>query len=271
MGEKRRLLGLRAEQFRHPWDRDATQALQQVPGLDGLIRLTLGTAAQEWFYLENMATGVQVGWNQLPWLYELLQEACQILDMDVPYLYLRQNPQPNAYTLAIRGDKPFIVLHTSLMELLTPAEIQAVIAHELGHLKCEHGVYLTLANLLVLGVAQIPTWGLWLAQGLQTSLLQWLRCAELSCDRAALLVAQEPQVVVQVLMKLAGGSPSLARQLDGQAFLAQARAYDQRGWGWLKTPRTLPLTHPLPVLRAQEIDRWSQSPAYQRLVAGQEN
>lgn len=267
MGEKRRLLGLRADQFRHPWDQEATQALQQVPGLDGLIRLTLGTAAQEWFYLENMMTGVHVSETQLPWLYDLLQEAGQILDIDVPQLYVRQHPQPNAYTLAIRGDKPFIVLHTSLIELLTPAEIQAVIAHELGHLKCEHGVYLTLANLLVLGIAQIPTWGLWLAQGLQTSLLQWLRCAELSCDRAALLVAQEAEVVISVLMKLAGGSPQLASQLNPQAFLAQARAYDQQGWNWLKTTRTLPLTHPLPVLRAQEIDRWSQSPAYQRLVA----
>jgi Zn-dependent protease with chaperone function len=271
VGAKRRLLGLRADQFRHPWDREATQALQSVPGLDALIRLTLGTAAQEWFYWENMATAVQVGTNQLPWLYELLQEACQILDMDVPLLYIRQHPQPNAYTLAMRGAQTFIVLHSSLIDLLTPVELQAVIAHELGHMKCEHGVYLTLANLLVLGVAQIPNWGLWLAQGLQTSLLQWLRCAELSCDRAALLVVQEPQVVVNVLMKLAGGSPKLASQLNGQAFLAQARAYSQQGWNWLKMTRTLPLTHPLPVLRAHEIDRWSQSPDYQRLVAGEKN
>ncbi|MCS7031434.1 MAG: M48 family metallopeptidase [Gloeomargarita sp. SKYG116] len=267
MGQKRRLLGLRAEQFRHPLDREATQALQRIPGLDMLMRLTLGTAAQEWFYLENMASAVQVGVRQLPWLYELLQEACRILDIDVPQLYVRQHPQPNAYTLAVKGQKPFIVLHTSLVELLTPAEIQAVMAHELGHLKCEHGVYLTLANLLVLAAGQIPNWGLWLAQGLQASLLQWLRCAELSCDRAALLVAQDVQVVVNVLMKLAGGSPSLAGQLNGEAFLAQARAYDQQGWNWLKLTRSLPLTHPVPVLRAQEIDRWSQSPEYRQLLA----
>lgn len=31
-----------------------------------------------------------------------------------------QNPQPNAYTLAIRGKKPFIVLHTSLVDLMEP-------------------------------------------------------------------------------------------------------------------------------------------------------
>jgi len=67
------------------------------------------------------------------------------------------------------------------------------------------------------------------------------------------------------------GPPKLASQLDGQAFLAQARAYSQRGWNWLKMTRTLPLTHPLPVLRAHEIDRWSQSPDYQRLVAGEKN
>jgi Zn-dependent protease with chaperone function len=55
---------------------------------------------------------------------------------------------PNAYTFAMRGEEPFVVIHTALLELLTPAETQAVIAHELGHLKCEHSVYLTLANLI---------------------------------------------------------------------------------------------------------------------------
>jgi Zn-dependent protease with chaperone function len=49
--------------------------------------------------------------------------------MEPPELYVRQNPTPNAYTLAISGRKPFIVVHTSLLELLTPRELQAVLAH----------------------------------------------------------------------------------------------------------------------------------------------
>lgn len=52
-----------------------------------------------------------------------------VLQMEPPELYVRQNPVPNAYTLAISGRKPFIVLHTSLLELLSEAELQAVIAH----------------------------------------------------------------------------------------------------------------------------------------------
>ena len=35
-----------------------------------------------------------------------------------------QNPLPNAYTLAIAGRKPFIVIHTALLELLSPQELQ---------------------------------------------------------------------------------------------------------------------------------------------------
>jgi hypothetical protein len=55
-----------------------------------------------------------------------------ILQMEPPELYVRQNPTPNAYTLAISGRKPFIVVHTSLLELLTPRELQAVLAHGEG-------------------------------------------------------------------------------------------------------------------------------------------
>lgn len=66
-----------------------------------------------------------------------------------------QNPSPNAYTLAIAGRKPFIVVHSALLDLLAPAEVQAVLAHELGHLKCDHGVWLTAANVLASGTVSV--------------------------------------------------------------------------------------------------------------------
>ena len=68
---------------------------------------------------------------------------------------LAQNPSPNAYTLAIAGRKPFIVVHSALLELLKPAEVQAVLAHELGHLKCDHGVWLTAANVIASGTVSV--------------------------------------------------------------------------------------------------------------------
>ncbi|MGB3401500.1 MAG: M48 family metallopeptidase [Microcoleaceae cyanobacterium] len=267
------LVGLKADHFRHPLDGQATRTLKQIPGLDLLIRQFLGTVGEQFFYLENIASGILVSEKQLPDLHQLLIEACQTLDLEPPQLYVRQNPVPNAYTFAMRGKQPFIVLHTSLIDLLTPAEIQAVIAHELGHLKCEHGVYLTVANLLVLAAGQLSTVGTLLVQGLQSQILEWVRCAEFTCDRAALLATQDPRVVMSVLMKLSGGSPRLSSQLNLDAFLEQARAYDQMSQTeigeLLKEAQTAQLTHPLPVLRAREVDRWASSPNYQKLLQGE--
>ena len=264
------LVGLKADQFRHPLDLEATKALKQIPGVDMIVRNLLGPMAEQFFYIENIASSVLVGEQQLPQFHQLLLTACQNLELEPPQLYVRQHPVPNAYTFAMRGKQPFIVLHTSLIELLTPEEIQAVIAHELGHLKCDHGVYLTLVNLMVLAAGQLPNFGGFIAQALQSQLLEWLRCAEFTCDRAALLATQDPKVVMSLLMKLSGGSPTLASQLNLDAFIAQARAYDEISntqlGELLKSAQASQLTHPVPVLRAREIDRWASSQEYNSLL-----
>lgn len=268
--EKSLLIGLRADDFRHPLDLQATNTLKQLPGLDVAIRSLLGNVAEQFFYLNNIASSVLVGEKQLPHLHKLLIDACQTLDLEPPQLYVQQNSVPNAYTFAMRGKQPFMVLHTSLIDMLTPEEIQAVIAHELGHLKCEHGVYLTIANIIVLAAGLFPSWGTMIAQSLQMRMLEWVRCAEFSCDRAALLAVQDPKIVMSVLMKLAGGSPTLAPHLNLDAFIDQARAYETFSateiGEMLKSAQTQQLTHPVPVLRAKEIDQWASSPAYSSLL-----
>ncbi|KAF9604103.1 hypothetical protein IFM89_002778 [Coptis chinensis] len=160
-------------------------------------------------------------------------------------------------------------------------QANAVLAHELGHLKCDHGVWLTFANILALGAYTVPGLGGMIARSLEEQLFRWLRAAELTCDRAALLVAQDPkkviandlilwfyqEVVISVLMKLAGGCPSLSDQLNVDAFLEQARSYDKASsspFGW--NAQTSQLSHPLPVLRAREIDEWSKSKEYLSLL-----
>ena len=266
------LIGLKADSFRHPLDLQATTSLKQIPGLDMMVRNWLGPMAEQVFYVENIAASVLVGEKQLPDLHKLLLEACKILDIEPPQLYIRQHPAPNAYTFAMRGKQPFIVMHTSLVDMLTPEEIQAVIAHELVHLKCDHSVYLTPVNILVLAASIVPNVGTFLAQAIQAQLLEWVRCAEFTCDRAALLATQDPKVVMSVLMKLAGGSPILAPQLNLDAFVDQARAYDDISKTELgemaKEASTSQLSHPVPVLRAREIDRWSSSTEYQSLLQG---
>jgi len=77
--------------------------------------------------------------------------------------------------------------------------------------------------------------------------------------------------VISALMKLAGGSPSFSSELSVDAFLQQARSYDEAsnsmlGW-YIRNAQTRALSHPLPVMRAREVDRWSQSAQYKSLLS----
>lgn len=259
--------GLSGDDFRHPLDQQNTAFLRMLPGLEILARSVLSPAAEQVLYLENISSSILVGPQQAPSLHSLILEAAGTLSMEAPDLYIRQSPIPNAYTLAISGKKPFIVVHTSLLDLLSETEIQAVLAHELGHLRCDHGVWLTAANVLALGtVSLLPV----ISSAVEEALMRWARAAELTCDRAALLVVQDPKVVVSALMKLAGGSRKYGDELSVDAFIKQARSYDEAtsspmGW-YLRNAQTRALSHPLPVLRAREIDTWASSSEFTNLI-----
>lgn len=260
--------GLDGDDFRHPLDQQNTRLLKVLPGLEAVAKNVLGPVAEQVLLLENIGTSVLVGPEQLASLHRLLLTAASTLQMAPPDLYIKQNPVPNAYTLAIGGRKPFIVVHTALLELLEPLEVQAVIAHELGHLKCNHGVWLTMANVLANNTLSVLPL---LSGAVEEGLLRWLRAAELTCDRAALLVAQDHRVVISALMKLSGGSPKLNAELNVEAFLRQARSYDEAtstpfGW-YIKNAQTRALSHPLPVMRAREVDAWAASSQYRALLA----
>lgn len=53
---------------------------------------------------------------------------------------------------------------------------------QLGHLKCDHGVWLTVGNVLANGTIRIlPV----MSDAIEEGLFRWMRAAELTCDRCA--------------------------------------------------------------------------------------
>jgi Zn-dependent protease with chaperone function len=259
--------GLEASMFAHPIDVQVTKSLSQVPLVESLTR-SLFNALEQALVVESLGTSILVGPNQMPNLYKYLLKAATILDMDVPDLYIKQNPLPNAYTLAFNGNKPFVVVHTGLLDLLNDDEILAVLGHELGHLKCEHGVWVTSLTFMVQLADSLV--GAFLP--LRSLLLWWQRSAEYSCDRASLLVAKDYKIVASVLMKLCGGSNSNShsKNLNVDAFLAQAKQLEKEkqniaGNMYIFANEQL-ATHPIPLVRAIELMRWSDSAQYSGLI-----
>jgi hypothetical protein len=82
---------LDGDDFRHPLDQQNTGLLRSLPGLEMVAKTILGgPGVEQALYLENIGAAVKIGENQLPTIHKLLHDACEILNMDPPGLYVRQ-------------------------------------------------------------------------------------------------------------------------------------------------------------------------------------
>jgi len=262
--------GISSRTYEHPADRAALVSLRSVPGFDVLLKGMFGFFSERRLRMMYLASAVRVDERQFAAVYEIYRDAARTLDLDkVPELYISQEPRVNAWALGL--DNPFIVVSTGTLDLLDDDELRVVLGHELGHVLSGHALYSSVLFTLmrISGVANaIPLGGLGL-RAIVTALKEWYRKAELSCDRAGLLVSQDPAAATRVFMKMAGGARVEAMNL--QAFLAQAEEYESTGdarEGVVKVLNALNATHPFAVVRALEIKRWVESGEYSRILAG---
>jgi Zn-dependent protease with chaperone function len=268
----RTLRGLRAEHFQHPHDVTATQALQSIPGMETIVSKVMEYGFERVYYLENIASNVRVTEKMFGRVYRSLQWACKILDVEEPELYLSFEAEANAFTYG--RTRPFIVLTTSLVDMLDDQELFFVIAHELGHIKAGHPLYTLIAR----NIAAVSTMlgqvtlglGRLLGMGLELALYDWMRKAELTADRAGLLCVQDLEPCTRTFMKLAGGASRLYAEMDRDEFMRQALAYDEADRSDLNRVYKLLITafrsHPFAVMRAKELHAWHAS-GYEQVFA----
>ena len=266
-------------QYVHPADKRALAALRAIPGIDSALKKLLAVTGESAIRVIFTASAVKVTPKQCPDLHAKLQVACTTLGVDMPELFVQQSPIVNAFTGGV--ERPVIVLYSQLLERLTDEEVLAVVAHEVGHIHAEHVLYLTAARLIeFLATAAVMVSPLaaivkeLLTLTMRSALLAWARRAELSCDRAALLVTQDPHVIGRTMMKLCGGT--YASKVDYEQFLAQGREFQKtydgkaldRFWADVITAG---LSHPFPVWRVSEILQWVESGEYKALMGAPES
>jgi Zn-dependent protease with chaperone function len=266
---------LNKHEYIHPADSKALAALRAIPGVDSALKKLLAVTGESAIRVTFMASAVKVTPQQCPDIHAKLQIACTTLGVEMPDMYIQQNPIMNAFTGGV--EKPIIVLHSALLERLTEEETLAVIAHEVGHIHAEHVLYLTAARLMELianaSVAALLPGSeivkLIVSLGISSALLAWARRAELSCDRAALLVTQDPHVIGRTMMKLAGGT--FASKIDYELFLEQGRQFQKdceekaldKFWAQVVNAGR---SHPFPIWRVGEILEWVDSGQYADLM-----
>lgn len=272
--------GISSEAFRHPLDRQAEQALRSVPGFDLVARRFVEFTYERPQRVFLMGNSIEVGPRQYASIYQMFRECARDLDIAPPTLFVTQSPAVNAYALG--QEQACVVLNSGLLDLMSGVELRSVLAHELGHLKCGHTTLTQMASWAITLVSGLSsaTFGLstLVSTGLILAFYEWLRKAELSADRAALLVLDDLNPVLQNMMQLAGGSTRYAQELSLPEFMRQSERYqalDEDGLNQVykfflynNLSQSIFLSHPFTVERVHYLREWFGGDEYRQIRAG---
>lgn len=267
------------EQYTHKDDEIALSALKKIPFFDKLCSKFIETFDEPFDNIWDTSSKIEITEKQLPKIYNMTADICKKLGIEIPKLYLELDRIPNAHTYG--NKKATISITTGLLECLKDDEIYAILAHECGHIACKHLLYHTMGALLLDGgsiLGAILDKNL-IASAILTPLkvgfFHWVRCSELSADRAAAICCGNADLVVKTMMRLAGGTTTIKQKVDMQSFIQQTKDYDSLINGsvankaiefYLTSKKNI--THPLHAIRAYKITEWADSAEFKTILRG---
>jgi Zn-dependent protease with chaperone function len=266
---RRILTDIAPRAWEDPADRAALAALRNIPVFDDVLRKLFGFFGEKPIRLAFLANSVRVSDRQFPRVKRLYEDVLQTLDAPEEYpLFVSQTPIVNAGAYGM--DEPFIILNSGTVKLLDDEQLSYVMGHEVGHIMSDHILYRTMTQILIqLAGMGFPIVGL-AARAVLVALLEWSRKSELSSDRAGLLAVQNPQGVMNTMLKMAGGGEDDEMNLD--EFIIQAEEYRETGDVADQVFKVLNLmgqSHPFYVLRVAEIRSWIEEGEYDRIIRGE--
>jgi len=259
--------------FAHPIDRAAMNVLNDVPLLPNLIKKVRHLQFEKKFRAVQMHGSLELGSHQLPTLWRMVNVTAERLGMKAPRAFVSAHRSINAFAFGV--EEFSIILTSELVDVMNDRELEAIIAHELAHVLCEHMLYrqvgLALCSEALVPLAKMAPAAL-LNMGVQQALLSWHRASEYTADRASLLVLGDPEVIASCMARLAGVPRRFQHEFDPLQFIAQARRYEEEEdsfWSKLvKWDIEAFKTHPEPVKRAAAILDWAESEDYRSIQAG---
>ncbi len=257
--------------YRHFLDQEAFEALNHFPRFVGLCEAYIANVDEVAAKIDLLSTTIRINDKQFPEVYQLLPSICGHLDISIPDIYYVKSKQLNAWTGG--NTTPYICVTSRLVNELPLDLISSVLAHECGHIACNHYLYHSMARLLVGGIAgsplaKIPAVRKYLTPSLVRALLFWDRCSELSADRASVLCDGTPDKTIDLLLRLHGYPHVDRKEFLKQAIDLNAFLNDSKSNKLMELMLTQDETHPRLATRAYECYEWSRSERFHGIVSG---
>ena len=200
-------------------------------GATAMFLIVGGLALAQLFLSDKIALSAmgarEVSPEQAPGLHAMIERLCIQADLPKPKVAVADIPVPNAFALGRSQKKATVCATTGIMNTLSPAELEGVMAHELSHVKNRDVLIMTIASFFASVAAMITQFGFFFGGGMGDDdegpgflvvllvslavyvisfflMLALSRYREFSADRGAALVTGRPSALSSALLKISG-------------------------------------------------------------------
>ena len=170
--------------------------------------------------------------QEAPQLHSIIDRLCVQANIPKPRVAVAQTPMPNAFAVGRSPKSATVCATTGILQLLEPAELEAVLGHELTHVINRDVVVMTIASFFASIAAFITQFGFLFGGGfgggnrnnqnnnngffivilvsaavyvISFLLLQALsRYREFAADRGSAILTGRPSALISALMKISG-------------------------------------------------------------------
>src|SRR3954468_24995933 len=128
-----------------------------------------GLAAVNLFASDKLALAAmgarEVSPAEAPQLHAIIERLCVQADLPKPKVAMVNTRMPNAFALGRSPKNATVAATTGIIELLSPAELEGVLAHELTHVANRDVLVMTLASFFATIAAYIVQFGFFFGGG----------------------------------------------------------------------------------------------------------
>ena len=198
-----------------------------------------GLAALNLFASDKLALAAMgarvVSPAEAPQLHAMIERLCVQADLPKPKVAVMHSSMPNAFAMGRSPKSATVCATTGIMELLSPAELEGVMAHELTHVINRDVLIMTLAGFFATIAAYIVQFGFFFGGSssddddnpsflvlLLVSLAVYVvsfflmqalsRYREFAADRGAALITGRPSALASALYKISSGMARVPKQ-----------------------------------------------------------
>jgi heat shock protein HtpX len=201
-------------------------------GLWLIVVLAVGMGLIQYFFSDKLvlwSTGARVlEEDEYPELRRTVEKLCKEADLPLPKIAIMQSPVPNAFATGRNPKHAVVACTDSIIRLLNKDELEAVLAHELAHVKNRDILTMTMASFIAMIASMIMQSFFFSAmfggrnrEGSGGTIIIWVvsiivyavstllilalsRYREFAADRGSALITKNPKALISALSKISG-------------------------------------------------------------------